>query len=344
MPIVVAAVLLLIAGLAPSAQAQESPERVVIAPTLQVSPELAEARPGVPVRLTANLSHALITEMPVSFEVRTVGLRTHYPARPLPVEVAQCIVPVRMLTCSVTLTSQRPRVVVARAWLDDEGAMAADRDEGRLSSLALYPDPDADCRLEDGEPFDDKCRGGLNSQVQPGAAEPDGTDVVLVGWTGVAAAFVDCDDDSPDGDTEFEVRSPQDRTVSYLCTVHNRQTGEPVIGANIGGEILGGPFDPEVGGETHADFGRYDDQRRRSCSTTAPAGQCRFDLRIEGSGPGQVVLCLWSDGDNDGYFGADEIDGGDCAAEPVDDVEGTDGTDVMQVDLRDQPERGHSAP
>lgn len=319
------------------APAERSPERAVISPSLQVSPELSEVRPNVPVTLTAHLSHPVITEVPVHFEAHTFGQRIHFPRQQVPVEIVRCTVPAQELTCSVSFVSHYyARRVVVRAWLDDEGAHKPDRNEGRLSSLALYPHPNADCRLEDGEPVDDSCRGGINSQLEPGAAEPDATDVVLIGWTGVASAFVDCDDASPDGDSEFEVRGVDDRTVSYYCTVTNRVTGEPVIGAALGGEIMGGPFDPDRGSGTHADFGRYDDRERRSCETTLPDGRCRFDLKIHGSGPGRVVLCLWSDGDNDGYFGPQEIDGGDCPHEAVNEADANDGTDTVQIDLVDK--------
>lgn len=315
------------------AGAAEDELPVTVFPSLQVSPELPEVRPGVPVELTGTLSHPVTQPLAVRFAFEPVGLRAHHGKVPEPPPMRECAVDPGTVSCSVEVTSHEAVAMVVRAWVAGDGAEPPDVREGRLASLAPYPHPAADCRREDGAPVDDSCRGGLNSHPQPGRAEPDSTDVVLVGWTGVAAALVDCDDPGPAGETEHEtIPADGDRTVGYLCSVHNRYTGEPIVGAYLGGEIMGGPFNPERGGPYAADYGDYRDERNL-CRTTAPEGHCTFDFVVPGKGPGVVHLCLWSDGDHDGYFGPDEMDGGDCAREAAEEPEGNDGTDTVVIEL-----------
>jgi hypothetical protein len=335
------AALALLAALLPAGAATADPtdgQRPLVYSTLQVSPELALVRPGVAVELTARISHTVPVEMPVRFEVHSIDPRVRFGQRLSP-EALECVIAPLALSCSVTVNSQQQKGAFVRAWLTGPGAVPYDAKEGRLASLAEFFHPRADCRLEDGEPVDDKCRGGLNSHVEPGAAEPDSTDVVVVGWSGAADALVDCDDPGADGDTDVEVRPASERTVTYLCTVRNRVTGEPVVGANLAGEVMGGPFDDERHGPRRSDYGLhpYHEADRRLCITTAPQGHCRFDLTVPGSGPGQLPLCLWSDGDNDGVFGDHEVDGGGCHHEPVDEPESNDGTDAVLIDLRGSP-------
>lgn len=333
-------VLALLAGLLPAGPAAAGPaDGFSVSPSLQVSPELALVRSGAEVELTARLSHTVVTELAVHFEVHWVAPRVRRGQRPPPPPTLQCIIPPATLSCSVAVNSQQESGVLIRAWLGGEPVVPPDLNEGRLASLAQFFQPQADCRLEDGEPIDDTCRGGLNSFVEPGAAEPDATDVVLVGWTGAADAFVDCDDPGLDGQTEVEVRPPTERTVTYLCEARNRVTGEPIFGANMAGEIMGGPFDDERGGPHRSDYGNYPyhTPERRLCQTTAPEGHCSFEFTVPGTGPGQVLLCLWSNGDNDEFFGDDEVDGGGCRDEPIEEAEGNDGTDAVLIDLRPGP-------
>ncbi|MGH9002054.1 MAG: hypothetical protein ACRDYV_02885, partial [Acidimicrobiia bacterium] len=167
-------------------------------------------------------------------------------------------------------------------------------------------------------------------------AEPDTTDVVLVGWTGTGAAFVDCDDPGADGDTEVEVRPVNQRTVTYTCTLTNRATGQPIVGARLAAEVMGGPFDDERNGAFRSDYGTYPYHHpdRQLCSTTAPGGRCSFEMNVPGDGPGEMVLCLWADGDNDGYFGPDDNDGGGCDSEAFDEQpEANDGNDTVVIRL-----------
>lgn len=319
------------AGRAAAGSADEAP--VTVFPSLQVSPELPEVRPGVAVELTGRLSHPVTHPLAIRFEFQPVFVRGNYGRPPPPPPTRDCAITAGTLLCSVSITSQEAVVMVVRAWVHGEGAAPPDTTEGRLASLAPYPHPAADCRREDGAPVDDSCRGGLDSHVEPGRPEPDSTDVVLVGWTGVAAALVDCDDPGPAGETEYEaLPAGGDRTVSYLCTVRNRHTGDPIIGAYLGGEIMGGPFDAERGGRFASDYGDYRDERNL-CRTTAPRGHCTFDFIVPGEGPGVANLCLWSDGDHDGFFGEDEVDGGDCVKEAPEEPEGNDGTDVVVIEL-----------
>jgi hypothetical protein len=225
--------------------------------------------------------------------------------------------------------------LIVRGWLGGDSALPPDTREGRLSSLRPFLHPGADCRIEDGEPLDDRCRGGLNSQVEPGGPEPDTTDVVLVGWTGTAAAFVDCDDTGTDADTELEARPSDQRTVTYVCLLTNRTTGEPIVGAHLAGEVMGGPFDDERNGPYRSDYGAYPyhHEDRRLCTTSAPAGHCSFQLTVPGSGPGDMMLCLWSDGDNDGRYGDTDDDGAGCADEIHNEPDGNDGFDTVIIRL-----------
>ena len=333
--------LVLVTGLlAGDGVAAEDPlEGFYVLPSLQVSPELPEVRPGIPVDLTARLSHAVLSETPVHFKLFTLASRDLVGRRKAPPpEPVDCVIPAGMLTCTVTLIRHEGAALIVRGWLGGENGLPPDTSEGRLSSLNLFFHPGADCRLEDGEPIDDTCRGGLNSHVQPGElAEPDTTDVVLVGWTGTAAAFVDCDDTGTDGDTELEVRPVDQRTVSYVCTLTNRVTGEPIVGGRLAAEVMGGPFDEERGGAFRSDYGTYpyhhDD--RRLCTTTAPSGHCSFDLTVPGEGAGKMTLCLWADGDNDGFYGEDDEDGGGCADETFDEQpEANDGSDTVVIRLQ----------
>ncbi len=334
------AVLLLFTGLlAGDGMAAEDPlEDFYVAPSLQISPELPEVRPSIPVELTARLSHTVLTDTLVLFRLEPISSRVRYGRRMgPPPEKPQCTVPAGMLTCSVTIVRHQGAALIIRGWMGGETGFPPDNREGRLSSLNLFLHPGADCRLEDGEPVDDKCRGGLNSHVEPGAPEPDTTDVILAGWTGTAAAFVDCDDTGSDGDTEVESRPMDQRRVTYVCTLTNRITGEPIVGARLAAEVMGGPFDDERGGAFRSDYGTYPyhHEDRRLCITSAPGGHCSFDLTVPGDGPGDMVLCLWADGDNDGYYGKDDEDGGGCANEPFDEQpEGNDGNDTVVIRLR----------
>ena len=338
----VVAVLVLLVGMlaGDGAGAQEPLEGFYVAPSLQISPELPDVRPGTPVELTARLSHTVLTDVPVHFRLESIANRVKYGRRKEPpAETPQCLIPSGELTCTVTIVRHETMALIVRGWLGgEEFGFPPDVAEGRLSSLNLFVHPGADCRLEDGEPVDDKCRGGLNSHVEPGENnEPDRTDVVLVGWTGTAAAFVDCDDRGADGNTEVEERPADQRTVSYLCTLTNQVTGKPIIGARLAAEVMGGPFDDERGGAFHSDYGTYPyhHEDRRLCTTSAPEGHCSFDLTVPGQAAGDMVLCMWSDGDNDGFFGPDENDGGGCAEEPVDEQpESNDGTDSVLIRLR----------
>jgi hypothetical protein len=332
------AVLALLTGLpATDGLAAEDPlEGFYVAPSLQISPELPDVRPGIPVELTARLSHPVLTDTPVHFQLRGLDNRMKFGHRKAPPpERPECTVPARELTCTITLVRQESDALFVRGWLGGDSAFPPDTREGRLSSLRPFLHPDADCRLEDGEPLDDRCRGGLNSQVQPGAPEPDTTDVVLVGWTGTAAAFVDCDDPGADGDTELEVRPMDQRTVTYLCVLTSRVTGEPIVGAHVAGEVMGGPFDDERNGRFRSDYGPYPyhNEDRRLCTTTAPAGHCSFELTVPGNGPGDMMLCLWSDGDNDGRYGEGDDDGGGCAHEIHNEADGNDGADTVIIRL-----------
>jgi hypothetical protein len=338
----VVAVLVLLAGmLAGDGVAAEDPlEGFYVAPSLQISPELPDVRPGTPVKLTARLSHTVLSDVPVKFRLESIANRVKYGRRKAPpAERPECLIPAGMLTCSVIIVRHEGAALIVRGWLGgEEYGFPPDIREGRLSSLNLFLHPGADCRIEDGEPVDDKCRGGLNSHVEPGEAnEPDTTDVVLVGWTGTAAAFVDCDDQGTDGDTEVETRPPDQRKVTYVCTLINQATGEPVIGARLAAEVMGGPFDDERNGAFRSDYGTYPyhNEDRRLCTTSAPEGHCTFDITVPGDAAGDMLLCLWSDGDNDGYYGADENDGGGCAAEAVEEQpEANDGSDTVLIRLQ----------
>ncbi|MGH9038575.1 MAG: hypothetical protein ACRD0O_22685 [Acidimicrobiia bacterium] len=317
--------------------AEEPLEGFGVAPSLQISPELPDVRPGIPVEFTARLSHTVLTDTPVHFRLYGISNRVKYGRRKAPpVEQPQCTVPAGELTCAITLVRHEPTALIIRGWLGGDHPSPPDTREGRLSSLNLFLHPGADCRLEDGEPIDDKCRGGLNSHVEPGAPEPDSTDVVLVGWTGTAAAFVDCDDPGADGDTELEARPLDQRTVTYVCTLTNRATGKPIIGGHLAGEVMGGPFDDERNGAFHSDYGSYPyhHEDRRLCTTSAPEGHCSFELTVPGDGPGDMTLCFWSDGDTDGYYGEDDNDGGGCADEAFDEKpESNDGADAVVIRL-----------
>ena len=332
------AVLVLLTGLlATDGLAAEDPlEDFYVAPSLQISPELSDVRPGVPVELTARLSHTVLTDTPVHFQLQGLANRVKYGRRKAaPSERPECMVPAGELACAITLVRHEGTALIVRGWLGGQPS-PPDTREGRLSSLNLFLHPGADCRLEDGEPVDDKCRGGLNSQVEPGAPEPDNTDVVLVGWSGTAAAFVDCDDTGADGNTELESRPLDQRTVTYVCTLINRVTGEPVVGAHLAGEVMGGPFDDERNGAFHSDYGSYPDHHedRRLCTTSAPGGHCSFSITVPGDGPGDMTLCFWSDGDTDGFYGKDDNDGGGCASEAFDEQpDGNDGSDTVIIRL-----------
>ncbi len=338
----VVAVLALVGGMlaGDGVVAKEPLDGFYVAPSLQISPELSDVRPGVPVELTARLSHTALTDVPVHFRLEAIANRVKYGRRAeAPAETPKCLVPAGELTCTVTLVRHQSAALIVRGWLGgEEFGFPADAREGRLSSLNVFLHPGADCRVEDGEPIDDKCRGGLNSHVEPGEAnEPDTTDVVLVGWTGTAAAFVDCDDPGADGDTEIEDRPLDQRTVTYVCTLTNQITGEPVIGGRLAGEVMGGPFDDERNGAFRSDYGTYPyaHEDRQLCTTSAPEGHCRFDLTVPGQTAGEMLMCLWADGDNDGYFGTDENDGGGCADEPVgEQPESNDGSDAVLIRLR----------
>ncbi|MGH9039286.1 MAG: hypothetical protein ACRDZ3_03560 [Acidimicrobiia bacterium] len=335
----IGAVVLLSGLLTGDGMAAEDPlEGFYVAPSLQISPELPDVRPSVPIELTARLSHTAFSDIPVHFQLQSLSTRVR-PGRPrVPAkEQPGCTIPAGELTCAITLVRHDSEALIVRGWLGGEPSFPPDTEEGRLSSLNLFVHPGADCRVEDGEPFDDKCRGGLNSQVQPGNPEPDTTDVILAGWTGTGAAFVDCDDTGTDGDTELEVRPLDQRTVSYLCTLTNRATGKPIVGGHIAGEVMGGPFDQEFKGEYHSDYGTYPyhPEEKRLCTTTAPGGHCRFDLTVPTEGPGEMVLCLWANGDNDGYYSADDEDGGGCANEKYDELpEANDGADTVLIRLQ----------
>jgi hypothetical protein len=336
------AVLVLLAGMLAGADvvAQEPLEGVYVAPSLQISPELPDVRPGTPVELTARLSHTVLTDVPVKFRLENISSRVRYGRhKEPPAETPECLIPAGEFTCSVTIVRHEGAALIVRGWLGgEEYGFPPDTREGRLSSLNLFLHPRADCRIEDGEPVDDKCRGGLNSHVEPGEVnEPDTTDVVLVGWTGTAAAFVDCDDQGTDGDTEVETRPVDQRKVTYVCTLINQVTGKPVIGARLAAEVLGGPFDDERGGAFRSDYGTYPyhHEDRRLCTTSAPEGHCTFDITVPGDTAGDMLLCLWSDGDNDGYYGPDENDGGGCAEETVEEQpEANDGNDTVLIRLQ----------
>ena len=336
----IAALVLLMAPMASEGVAADGPQdEFFVVPSLQISPELPDVRPGVPVDLTARLSHTVLNDTPVHFKLSTLASRDRVGRRKAapPPETPECVVPAGTLTCTITLVRHEGAALLVRGWLGGT-PVPPDTREGRLSSLNLFVHPGADCRLEDGEPLDDKCRGGLNSQVQPGElAEPDTTDVVLVGWTGTAAAFVDCDDTGSDGNTEVEVRPVDQRTVTYVCTLTNRITGEPIIGGRLAGEVMGGPFDDDSNGAARSDYGTYPyhPENRRLCTTTAPEGHCSFDLTVPEGGPGEMVLCLWADGDNDGFYSEDDNDGGGCADEPYDEEpEANDGSDTVVIRLQ----------
>lgn len=90
---------------------------------------------------------------------------------------------------------------------------------------------------------------------------------------------VDCDDTGDDGQTEIEVRPTDQRTVTYRCSVRNRATGEPIVGAHLAGEVMGGPFDDERNGPFRSDYGPYPyhHEDRRLCTTTAPQGHCNVE-------------------------------------------------------------------
>jgi hypothetical protein len=334
----VVAVLVLLTGLlAGDGVAAEDPtEGFFVAPSLQISPELPDVRPGVPVELTARLSHPVLTDTAVHFHLRALSGRVMYRRPAPPLEQPECTVPARELTCAITLVRHVPTALIVRGWLGGQPE-GPDTREGRLSSLNLFFHPGADCRLEDGEPLDDKCRGGLNSQVERGRPEPDNTDVVLVGWSGTAAAFVDCDDPGTDGDTEIERRPADQRTVTFTCTLTNRVTGDPVVGGHLAGKVTGGPFDHDPNGQFHSDYGPYPyhPEERRLCTTTAPGGHCTFDLTVPGNGAGDMPVCFWSDGDTDAYYGGeDENDGGGCPSEPFDEEpDDGDGSDSVIIRL-----------
>jgi hypothetical protein len=306
-------------------------------PTLQVSPELNEVRPGETIELTAHLSHRPATPVPITFELSEIDARPNFrrPAPPGP--TLGCTVGAGSDSCSVLLYSRVVKTLVVQAWLSDAGL---DGREGRLANLVLPPRVEADCRLEDGEPLDDQCRADGAGGVAPGAAEPDGTDVVLAGWKGLPDVLVDCDDQHPPHGTELEVRSTVERTVIYRCSVHSRATGQPIAGAPINAEIMGGPFDPDGGDErefSQADYGERHSRghsSERLCSTTEPQGHCQFEFKVPGEGAGQALLCLWADGDSDAVFGRGEFNGGGCKSEKADEAEGTDGSDAVLVELR----------
>lgn len=303
---------------------------------LQVSPELSESRAGVPVVLTARLYHDLPAPVAVVFELVEIGNRPRAERHRAEPELARCTADPAARSCSVSFVRPRAALAHVTGWIDADGG-GPDREEARLASFSRPPLLEADCTLDDGEPLDAGCRNENASDVAPGDAEPDGTDVVLVAWTGVAEGNLDCDDrGGPDG-TELERRAPDDRTVVYACRVTERATGEPMAGAPIAAEIMGGPFDPDGGARYPADYGNGladDGGSRRLCTTTAPLGHCRFELTVPGSGPGAAFLCLWMDDNNDAHFGGSEGDGGGCARERRDEPEHNDATDAVEIVFR----------
>ena len=305
-------------------------------PNLQVSPELVEVRSGTPVELTARLYHEIAVPVTVAFEVFDVDARPRHERTRRTVETARCSVAPATGACSVSFLREWPTTAIVSAWIASGEDARRDRDEGRLASVARPPLGEADCTLEDGEPINPNCRNDRESSLAAGRPEPDGTDVVRVAWTGLPQAMLDCDDPGGDEGTERELRAETDRTVKYMCSATLRSTGEPMAGALLNAEILGGPFDPDKGVDHPADYGNNlaaDGGPRRLCMTSAPLGHCTFDFKVPGSGPGTAVLCLWVDSDNDGQVGPDIADGGGCADEPVNELEANDDTEAVEVAL-----------
>src|SRR5437867_9220821 len=203
---------------APSPGPPPTPSAVLGKVYLQVSPELIEVRPGLPVELTARLSQRPADPTGVHFEITEVDARPRHERVPPPPEVERCTVPVSTRACSITLIRTRATSAYVLAWI--EGSKP-DRREGRLANRAQPPLAQADCTLYDGEPLDASCRR-IKYSGGAGADEPDATDVVRVSWTGLPDATIDCDPaGDPDGN-DIVTRDPGDRSVTYMCVVRDR--------------------------------------------------------------------------------------------------------------------------
>jgi hypothetical protein len=159
---------------------------------------------------------------------------------------------------------------------------------------------------------------GFDASVDPGAPEPDGTDVVETLWFGglTASTTMDC---TPEASVATVGSAGR-----FTCSVVRQSTGGAIAGVLVDGENLSGANDPD---DVSFDPADYDDL----CVTNAN-GTCSFSISSSPEDDaGQADICFWADEDaDDGFHATEEFDGGDCT-EAIDAPESDNRTDVASM-------------
>lgn len=177
---------------------------------------------------------------------------------------------------------------------------------------------------------------GRDEIADPGTvSEPDWTDVTEKIWVSGNATRLDCDDQSGD---DLEVNATGE-AETYTCTASD-QDGNPVAGALVDAENMGGANDPDDDA-----LGNANSTNDYTCAALTTAdGRCTITVPATESETGNADICFWLDGDNDDRYdavGRGETnpppgaanDGGDCDAEqgpPADEAERNDATDKVR--------------
>jgi len=330
--------LALLGGLLPTVVLANRPARAAAAPpdgpSLQVSRELTATATDT-ATLTAKLSQAASSPTTIDFTV----LPTAHPTTP----DTTCQIAAQQSSCQVTLISHSAATNLVRAWIDGVQG-APDVNEGRLADKAGFLGlGGTDCTSDDssggilgGLGGGGDCEG--DDPVPGDIREPDQTDVVSVQWTSFSEGHLNCNDAKPsDGtDVEYNNAAVSDRTETYTCTL-TTVAGVPIQGAFIDGEIVAGTNQDLV--PNQADYNDL-------CETDAN-GQCNTAnlISIGGTPPVANRICFWAepakvksqpsdpDQGQDNHYSTGPTDGGDCAAEAVDEPENNDITDSVYLDF-----------
>jgi hypothetical protein len=271
--------------------------------TLEVEPETQSHQTGEDAELTAEASAIVINlgGPEVDFEIES-GPGDKDGNTPRTPDFTCSIGPLILNTCTITYTnSGGPGVDFIRAWYDhdnNDATVEYDNDEGREEA------------------------------TDPGAIEPDITDLVSVSWTQGPAAKLDCDDSSGN-DEETNPNQGPGSNETVTCKASDG-TGVGMQGIEIDGENLSsdGINDPDQVGADYDNF-----------CTTGGDGKCTGV--IPANGPiGTADFCFWTDTDDDAAYdplaenddgSAYHPDGGDCDAEKFDEPEDNDTTDVIRI-------------
>jgi hypothetical protein len=158
---------------------------------------------------------------------------------------------------------------------------------------------------------------GVNQANSPGdTAEPDETDLVAVNWVVPSGtpATIDCDDSSgPDLERATLPLTDPGASEDYTCSVRDGD-GALLSEALVKGENETKVNDPPDGGDDERGYSNPD----YSC-VTGSNGRCQIRVSPTDGDTGTTTICFYLD------------DGTSCGDEPIDEDEGNDRADRVEL-------------